>query len=805
VRIFGLRLATLVGLLCACLIAPAEIVENLNATGPKVTVRYAIWGGADEVTTARGFCKRFVQLNPNIRVDVAVYPWGQYWAKLQTQMASGLAPDVMAFYSGSFGVWVSRGALLSLDQLAKQTGFKKEEYEPAAIENCSWNGHLYTVPTDIAIWSLVYSTDRLEESGIPRSQWPSNTRPMSWDAFNILADKLTLNNGDGTVAQYGMSAGQNWDLSMIGIFGGDFVDRPVNPTRSVVAGNEKLIRGLDEIFDHQYAQESTMGSVPLSNGAFAASSDTALLSPKFCMGTTGPWALKELKDGGVHFGLAPLPEGTRPHTMINVNSVAIYSHSQHPMEAWRFASFLGAIDQEQVVGKTLKGIPTLKAALPSFLNNQYGIKGCEAFLHDLSTSEPAISPDNTSIQSARDDWLTSVEGEIEAEHDSKLGSLPKAGGKISAQDRAAFATSMKSFIDSTIRGRLPELDHKLGMAFAEDHPRPASPFVRFVLPILGAFALCISAIFYIKTVGKSRTEGASPGGSKRDGAAGYLFISPWLFGLCCFTLGPILAAIALSFTNWNMISPPVWVGAKHYLELPQDSKFLIGIKNTFAYALFVIPISLVGGLFTAGLLTARIRGSAIFKAIIYFPALFTGAETAVLWVNMLNKDHGVFNAILGWFGIAPVDWMDSHHAFMSVVFMNFFWIGGAMLIYYAGMKQIPESLYEAAELDGATMTRRFLQITIPLLSPVILFMVVITTIGAFQVFTPALFFAPNSTSIGAPDDSLRFYAVNIYDKAFNNLQMGEACSYAIVLFLIIFTITVIQLKLASRFVHSETS
>jgi multiple sugar transport system permease protein len=790
----------------ACANASAEIVENQNFAGPKVTVRYAIWGGADEVTTTRLFCTRFVDAHPNIRMDVSVYPWGQYWAKLQTQMASGLAPDVMAFYSGSFGVWVSRGALLPLDDLAKRTGFKKDEYVQAAIANSSWNGHLYTVPTDIAIWSLVYSTDRLEESGIPRSQWPSNTKPMHWDAFCTLTDKLTLHNPDGTVAQYGMAAGQNWDLSIIGQFGANFVDRPVDPIRSAVKGNDNLTRGIEQVFEHQYADESTLGAVPLSNGAFAASSDTALLSPKFSMGTTGPWALKELQDGGVHFGLAPLPEGARPHTLISVNSVAVYSQSRHPLEAWQFASFLGAREQEEVVGQSLKGIPTLKAALPSFVNNRYGIKGCEAFLYDLSISEPAMSPDNTAITSARDDWLTSVEGEIQSEHDSRLNGLPRNNGTVSIRDRTAFADSMKSFIDQVIQERLPQLDQNLSKAFAQDHPRPASNFVRFVLPFIGAIALVFGALAYVRTVGKSRAEDVTAGtGSDRDGRAGYLFISPWLFGLFCFTLGPILAAVALSFTNWNMISPPHWVGAQHYLDLPSDSKFLIGIKNTFEYAFFVIPISLIGGLLTAGLLTARIHGSAFFKAIIYFPALFTGAETAVLWVNMLNKDHGVFNAILGWFGIAPVDWMDAHHAFMSVVLMNFFWIGGAMLIYYAGMKQIPESLYEAAELDGASFARRFLQITIPLLSPVILFMVVITTIGSFQVFTPALFFATDSTSIGSPDDALRFYAVNIYDKAFNNLQMGEACSYAIVLFLIIFAITVLQLKVAAHYVHTETS
>src|SRR5579871_6363954 len=119
------KLARLIGLVFAlgASVARAEVVENVNFTGPKTTIRYSIWGGADEVTGARKFCQAFVQANPDIRLDVSVYPWGQYWAKLQTQMASGLAPDVMEFYSGAFGVWASRGALMPLDQLAKESSF----------------------------------------------------------------------------------------------------------------------------------------------------------------------------------------------------------------------------------------------------------------------------------------------------------------------------------------------------------------------------------------------------------------------------------------------------------------------------------------------------------------------------------------------------------------------------------------------------------------------------------------------------------------------------------------------------------
>jgi multiple sugar transport system permease protein len=364
---------------------------------------------------------------------------------------------------------------------------------------------------------------------------------------------------------------------------------------------------------------------------------------------------------------------------------------------------------------------------------------------------------------------------------------------------------MNTFVEHTIRSQIGDVDAKLTLAFQQKKPYEGGPFVKIVLPMIAVLVLAVGLGFYVRSVGAARGESTTPTPNVRPNRLGYLFISPWLFGLTCFILGPIIAAVGLSFTEWNMISPPSWVGFQHYIQMPQDAKFLIGIKNTFLYALLVIPISLCGGLFTAGLLTAKIRGADLFKAIIYFPALFTGAETAVLWTNMLNKDHGVFNYILSFIGIAPIDWMDAKHAFFSVILMNVFWIGGAMIIYYAGMKQIPAELYEAADLDGASMARKFIKITIPLLSPVILFMVVMTTIGSFQVFTPALFFADSSTTIGSPDDALRFYSVNIYDQAFNNLRMGEACSYAIVLFLIIFAITIVQMKVANRFVHTEAA
>ena len=162
------RLLVICLAMCATL-ARAEIVEDPNFSGPKTTIRYSIWGGADEVTAARTYCTEFVQAHPEIRLDVSVYPWGQYWAKLQTQMASGLAPDVMEFYSGSFGVWAARGALMPLDHLAQADNYSFTDFFPQALANCRWNNNCFN-----CCFILLSKNIWINHPNFPTSSWYNN-------------------------------------------------------------------------------------------------------------------------------------------------------------------------------------------------------------------------------------------------------------------------------------------------------------------------------------------------------------------------------------------------------------------------------------------------------------------------------------------------------------------------------------------------------------------------------------------------------------------------------------------------------
>ena len=779
-----------------------ELFEDENYSGPKTTIRFAMWGGANEVVYGREICRKFVERYPEIRVELAVYPWGHYWAKLQTQAAAGLAPDVIMLYAEGFGIWVARGALLPLDRFVEKSNFPLNDYYPVAIKNCRWEERLYALPLEISFRTLIYSIDRFEERGIPKDQWPSPERPLSWNEFKALSEKLTLRNPNGTFAQYGMAGTQRWLRVMCRMHGGNFTDRQVNPTRPAVNDGNALMRSVVEIFKTQYADRSCLGAVPMEAGAFA-DYQNVLLSNRFGMTLAGPWHLIPLKEKNFRFGIAPMPRGPFPSQLVGLNSVSIYSHTEHPEEAWKFLQFMASREVQGILGKRLKGVPSLIEAREDFINNDFGIEGCEAFFVDLPTADVDLIAANSYLDAEIDRWLKQTEGILDAEYDGRLRALKRINGAIPETAYKEFAAGMKDFIEETVRERWDELNELLEAAFRRAEPPKTNAIIARVLPLLLLVLLIVFLGIYITWVSGNRKDKSRGLVAGRPSRAGYLFITPWLIGLCCFILGPIISALLISFTEWNMIKAPNWIGVRYYLDLPGDRIFLIGLLRTFTYAALVIPISLIGGLFTAGLLTCDIRGRDAFKAIIYFPSLFTGAAAAVLWVNMFNKEYGIVNRLLGSIGIPPVSWMDERHALYTVILMNVFWIGSAMIIYYAGMKQIPRTLYEASEIDGAGPVRKFISITIPMLSPVILFMVIITTIGSFQIFTPALFFAEAAHTIGEPGDALRFYSVNIYSEAFNHLRMGRACCYAVILFLIIFLVTMIQLKLSKRFVHTE--
>lgn len=279
---------------------------------------------------------------------------------------------------------------------------------------------------------------------------------------------------------------------------------------------------------------------------------------------------------------------------------------------------------------------------------------------------------------------------------------------------------------------------------------------------------------------------------------GYSFIAPWLIGFLVFTAFPFVASLYLSFTRYNIVQAPVFVGATNYETLlREDPLFWKALWVTLRYALVAMPLGTAAGVGIALLLNLNLKGISAFRTIFYLPTIVPAVATSVVFLWILNPQIGLINGLLKLFGIVGPAWLqDKEWAPWTLVFMSLWAVGGSMVIYLAGLKDIPTYLYESALLDGATAFQRLRHITLPMLTPVIFFNLVMGTIGTFQYFTEAYVMTQ-----GGPEDSTLFYALYLFNRAWRYLDMGYASAMAWVLFVIIMTLTGMLTATQRKWVH----
>jgi len=288
---------------------------------------------------------------------------------------------------------------------------------------------------------------------------------------------------------------------------------------------------------------------------------------------------------------------------------------------------------------------------------------------------------------------------------------------------------------------------------------------------------------------------------RRNGAA-YFFLMPWLIGLLIFTAIPVSASLYFSFTKYDILSNPQWIGLDNYMTiLTVDSNFIAALKVTLIYVFLGVPLELIFALALALFLSKGIRGLQYYRAIYYIPSLFGGSvAVAILWKQVFGAD-GMLNGLLGLFGVEGTSWIaHPDYALYTIIILKVWQFGSPMIIFLAGLKQVPVELYEAASIDGAGTWKKFARITLPLLTPIIFFNAVMQTIGSFQAFTPAYVI---SDGTGGPLGSTLFYTLYLYQKGFASLQMGYASALAWLLLLLIAFVTALVFLSAKRWVHYE--
>ena len=292
--------------------------------------------------------------------------------------------------------------------------------------------------------------------------------------------------------------------------------------------------------------------------------------------------------------------------------------------------------------------------------------------------------------------------------------------------------------------------------------------------------------------------------ARREALWAYAFILPWIIGFIVFTIGPMLASLFFSFTQYNIVDSPRWVGITNYVNLFHDDLFWHSLGITFKYGIIALPLGLIFSYFIAVLLNSKIRGINIWRTIYFLPSVIAGVAVALLWVRIFDPKFGILNPLLAEIGIKGPGWFsDPHWAIPALVIMSLWGVGGNVIIYLAGLQGVPTDLYDAAKVDGATAWQRFWHVTLPMTTPVIFYNLVLGLIGTFQYFTEVYVITSAANNLGGPARSTLFYNLYLYQNAFKYFHMGYASTMAWVLFVIVLGFTLLIFRSSDLWVYYE--
>lgn len=288
---------------------------------------------------------------------------------------------------------------------------------------------------------------------------------------------------------------------------------------------------------------------------------------------------------------------------------------------------------------------------------------------------------------------------------------------------------------------------------------------------------------------------------KRKSITGLIFTMPWILGLLIFYAYPLLSSIYYSFTSYSVLEPGEWIGLQNYRDLFNDKLFWKSIYNTGIFVLFSVPINIFIGVSVALLLNSKIKGLSFYRTIFFIPTLVPIIATAIVWRWLLNPQFGLLNAVLNGLGLASSPWLtDPAWSKPSLILIAMWGVGQPIVTYLAGLQDIPVDLYEASDMDGAKLYDKIRFVTIPLLTPVIFFNLVMGIINSLQIF--ALPYSLTNGQ-GIPADSLMFYVMYLYNNAFGYMKMGYASAIAWILFVVILTLTLVIFRSSNRWVHYQ--
>jgi len=756
--------------------------QNLADVVELVVMHWSGEGGQEEDAIAEELLADFEAANPGTRVR-RINPGDafSYYTKLQTMASAGTPPDV--FYVGSERV----AALVEAGQLSPVDAAEPlADFYPAVLDAFRYDGtqtgrgQLWGIPKDFTTIGFYLNLDLWRRAGLER---PDNN--WTWQEFVASARKIAQLESDDGQPVFGAEF-VTWPMMVRLYLRSHGVDLVSDDFQTLKLREPAVFNALDKLRSWRHDEERTLTS---GKSKVATGASVFLTGRVGMAGPFGRWVVPSYrKIDGFDWDFIPLPHLAGEPQTNGVATVAwaVSPFSKHQEKAWALARHLTGQRSQELAAPLGLAVPARKSVAESnsFINPDVAPLSDQAYL-DAALNASAVA------------WPAN----------------PKFEDLVRTRLERALKTGDATLDESIAQleqGWQMELDSPL--ANADLKPMPWS----LLLTILG-FVVSLGAI-----IGGLVWWRGRPGRLElREEMGGYLLIAPWLFGFLLFLAFPILLSFALSLSTWNGMSTldhAKWAGLANYSQLiGHDQRFFVSLKVTAYYAILAVPLGQAFALFAALLMNLKLPGIGFFRGSWYLPSVLAGVGVAVLWRWVFDGDNGLLNALLMWLsggidsmlttiglpemGLTPPEWFGKdagRWGAPAFALMNLWAVGGSMMIYLAGLKGIPQDLYEAAEIDGASAWRRFRSVTLPMLSPVIFFNFIMAIIGSFQVFTQAFVMTG-----GEPGDLTRFYVLYLYNQAFDFYEMGYASAMAWLLLILILGLTLVVMRGSRRFIYYE--
>jgi multiple sugar transport system permease protein len=775
-------------------------------------VKLIVWGlqAGKETAGLDAQVAEFMRRNPDIEVSLLSMGAGSMNPqKLMTSIVGRVPPDVIHQDRFTIGDWASRDTFMALDPfIAQETGedaIKAENYYPAAWNEAVYKGKVYAVPTGIDDRLLFYNKALFREAGLD-----PNRPPQTWDELKDYAEKLTKLNPDGTYARIGFIP--NYGNSWLYLYA--FQNTP-NPTVFLSPdGRKATLSDRENVEALQYMVDvyDTLGGyekVNIFQSGFQGNEQDPFYTGKVGMVINGSWVVPGIARyaPGLDFDVAPAPvpsarlrgEGKfagsdKFITWTGGFSFAIPVGARHPEQAWRFIRFMSSPEAALLAGKAQKAYNESKGR-PFVFSLSANKRVNAALLQEF----PPLNQNLVRAQTAFIDMLPYARYRPVTFVGQSLWDA-----HVRAFDRAVTHTQ-------TPQAALSEQNALVQKELDKAYAREQLPLLPLGVPVaitvtLGVLGLAFAFLRVRKAVGKSTM-------AKREAIAGYTMIAPWLFGFLLLTAGPIIASILFAFCDYDVLHAPRWVGGANFQTLFTDDRELLtkALGNAAYLSLIGIPLGMTTGLAIAMLLNTRVKGMNYYRTAFYIPSIVPAIASAVLWAWILAGDpnKGLLNALwrstlTDWFGMQPPGWFQSAEwAKPGLIVQGLWGAGGGMILWLAGLQGVPQNLYEAAEIDGASGWSRFRHVTLPMLSPYIFFNLIMGSIGALQEFD-RVYVLSGGTGGAGPLDSMLVPVLYLFNNAFRYFKMGYASAIAWVVFLIILILTLVQWQAQKYWVHYET-